>query len=101
MMGWYWTSEAPGDFFKGVAFTLHYHSRFVLVSPAVCFLFCFQSSPVILIGTTSFENLSFEMFLKAEWENLDFEEVLSITVYLLVGNLLLGNVFLKLSERNI
>lgn len=56
---------------------------------------------MILIGTISFENLSFEMFLKAEWENLDFEEVLSITVYLLMGNLLLGNVFLKLSERNI
>lgn len=96
MLGWCWTSEAPGDFFKSVAFKLHYHSRFILVSPAVwVFLFCFQSSPVIVIGTTSFENLSFKVFLKAEWENLDFEEVLSTTIYLLVGNLLLGNVFLS------
>lgn len=85
-----------GTFFKSVAFKLHYHSRFILVSPAVwVFLFCFQSSPVIVIGTTSFENLSFKVFLKAEWENLDFEEVLSTTIYLLVGNLLLGNVFLS------
>ena len=54
-----------------------------------------------VIGTTSFENLSFKVFLKAERENLDFEEVLSTTFYLLVGNLLLGDVFLKVSERNL